>query len=149
MARVSVEQLLRAPVLLHGIQLGRPVDVVLDRDRRRALGLEIHCGDEARRFLPITVLRLGEAGIELASPLVLLEGRELTFYAERGSTLSGLRNAAVVDDGERIGTLADVELEPDGTIAEIVVSTESGRRRIAYGPGVVLVPPPRRVRAAS
>ena len=149
MARVSAEQLLRAPVLLHGIQLGRPVDVVLDRDRRRALGLEIHCGDESRRFLPITVVRLGDVGIELASPLLMLEGRELAFYTQRGSTLSPLRNAAVVVDGERVGSLADVELEADGTITEIVVSTENGRSRIPYGPRVVLVPPPGSVRAAS
>ncbi|HZB22401.1 MAG TPA: hypothetical protein VE444_01025 [Gaiellaceae bacterium] len=149
MARVYVEELLRAPVLLHGIQLGRPVDVVLDKDRRRVLGLEIHCGDESRRFLPITVLRLGEAGIELASPLVMLEGRELAFYTQRGSTLSALRNADVEVGGKRVGSLVDVQLDADGTISELVVRTEKGKRHLWYGPRVALLPRPGTVRAAS
>lgn len=149
MARVRVEELLGAPVLLRGIQLGRAVDVILDRDRRRALGFEIHCGDESRRFLPLPVVRLADARIELASPLVLLEARELAFYARSGSTLSTLRHSGVDVDGKPAGRLEDLVLDPDGTIAEIVVGTTSGLRRMQYGPGVLLVPERRSVRAAS
>jgi hypothetical protein len=136
-------------VLVHGIQLGRPVDVVLDKERRRALGLEIHCGDESRRFLPLSVLTLGEAGIEVASTLVILEAPELAFYTKRGSTLSELRNGDVVVGGRSVGRLEDLELDEDGAITHVVVSTAAGRRRLPYGPRVVLAPDGRSVRAAS
>lgn len=149
MARARVEELLGAPVLLHGIQLGRPVDVVLDKDLRRALGFEVRCGDESRRFLPLSVARRGERGIELASPLVLLESSELAFYTRRGATFSALRNVPVQVGGDRVGTLVDLVLDEDGAVVEVVVTTKTGRRRIAYGPMVVLGPARRSFRAAS
>ena len=46
MPGVSASELLRLPVRMHGIQLGHAVDVIFDRDRRRALGLEVLCGDD-------------------------------------------------------------------------------------------------------
>ena len=148
MARVNVEALLRAPVLLRGIRLGMPVDVIFDRDRRRAVGLEVHCGDESRRFLPWSVVRIAPGTIDVASPLVLIEEPQLAFYAKRGATLRALRRSRVLSHGTRVGTLADLVLDDDGTISDVVTITESGRETVAYGPQVELVPE-RSVRAAS
>ncbi len=50
------------PVRLHGIQLGRPVDLLLDPDTRRAVGLDLLCGDEVHRFLPVAVRQLPISG---------------------------------------------------------------------------------------
>jgi sporulation protein YlmC with PRC-barrel domain len=148
MARVNVEELLRAPVLLRGIRLGQPVDVIFDRERRRAVGLEVHCGDESRRFLPLSVVRIALGTIDVASPFVMIEEPELAFYAKRGATLSALRRANVLVHGRSVGKLADIVLDDDGMIRELVVLTESGRETIAYEPQVELVPE-RSVRAAS
>ena len=49
------EELLRLPVCFNGIELGRPVDVLLDRQASRAVGLEVVCGNDERRFLPLAV----------------------------------------------------------------------------------------------
>ena len=148
MARVNVEDLLRTPVLLRGIRLGQPIDVIFDRERTRAVGLEVHCGDESRRFLPLSVVHLGAESIEVASPLVLIEEPELAFYAKRGSTLSALRRAQVLADGTLVGALEDLVLDEDGTIRDVVARTDAGRTTIPYGPRVELVPE-RSVRAAS
>ena len=149
MAWVDVEELLGAPVLLHGIQLGRPVDVILDRSLRRALGLEIHCGDDSRRFVPLSVVRFSVRGIELASPLVMLEERELAFYTQRGSTLRALRHADVDVRGRFAGSLVDIAIDREGLITEVIVLTASGLERLSYGPDVVVEPDRRSVRAAS
>ena len=77
MSGVSAAQLLRLPVRVHGIELGRPVDIVLDREHTRALGFEVLCGDEERRFLPLAVATVRETELELRSSLGLLdEARE-------------------------------------------------------------------------
>ena len=52
--------LLRVPVLTRGIRLGEVENVLLDAEEPRILGLEIHCGDGARRFLPFSTARRGE-----------------------------------------------------------------------------------------
>lgn len=148
MARLNVEELLRAPVLLRGIRLGRPIDVIFDRERTRAVGLEVHCGDESRRFLPLSVVRIQDGSIEVASPLVMIEEPELAFYAKRGATLSSLRRARVLAHGTLVGTLEDIVLDEDGAILDLVVRSENGRVTVAYGPRVELVPE-RSVRAAS
>lgn len=46
MRGLSADELLRLPVRLHGIRLGRPVDLILDTGSMRALGLDVRCGDE-------------------------------------------------------------------------------------------------------
>ena len=43
---------LHLPVRLHGIQLGRPTDLLLDVESWHVLGFVVRCGDEAVRFLP-------------------------------------------------------------------------------------------------
>ena len=66
MSGVSAESLLRLPVRVRGIELGRPVDLVLDRERTRVLGFEVLCGDEERRFLPLAVATIRESELEVA-----------------------------------------------------------------------------------
>ena len=51
MREITGDELLALPVRLHGIQLGRPVDLLLDRDAQRIVGLDVLCGDEVHRFL--------------------------------------------------------------------------------------------------
>ena len=53
------DELLALPVRLHGIQLGRPIDLLLDRDARRAVGLDVFCGDEERAGRRQPVMQIG------------------------------------------------------------------------------------------
>jgi hypothetical protein len=145
----SVETLLRLPVRLRGIQLGRPVDLVLDRERRRGLGLEVMCGDEERRFLPLAVGQRSEDAIEVRSALVLLEERELAFYTDRGSTFTSLRGSQVLVGNEPVGIVEDVILAIDGSIETVRVATPDGPRDLALTADVVFGAPRRGVRAAS
>lgn len=148
MTALSAERLLRLPVRVRGIQLGRPTDLVLDRDRRRVLGVDVLCGDDARRFLPFSVATVGPDALDAPSPLVLLAEAELSFYTRRGSTFAGLRGKEVARRGVALGTLVDLELGADGAVTAAVVAAEGGTRRVELAPDVELAPP-RRVRAAS
>jgi sporulation protein YlmC with PRC-barrel domain len=145
----SVERLLRLPVRLRGIQLGRPVDLLLDRDGRRGLGLEVICGDDEHRFLPLAVGQVAADGIEVRSPLVLLAENELAFYTSRGSTFASLRGKEVLLCGEPVGTVEDLVLALDGSIETVVVATEDGPRELLFTADVTLGRPARHVRAAS
>jgi hypothetical protein len=51
-----------------GIELGRPVDLLIDRNRPRAVGFDVLCGDEAHRFLPFVVATFRDDAIEIDSP---------------------------------------------------------------------------------
>jgi sporulation protein YlmC with PRC-barrel domain len=137
--------LLALPVRHNGIDLGRAVDVLLDLDSGRALGLEVRCRDETRRFLPLGAARIESDATELASPLALLD--DVAFYRSRGTGLRELRGVTVARAGRALGALADVLLEDSGTIDSLLVETASGRRRVVLGPSVSLVGP-RRVSAA-
>ena len=59
--------LLRLPVRLRGIQLGRPVDLIIDRSGERVLGLDVLCGDEVHRFLPISAVTMHEDELAVSS----------------------------------------------------------------------------------
>ena len=87
--------LLSLPVRLHGIDLGRPVDLLLDREALRALGLDVLCGDEVHRFLPLPTVAVGAEALTIHSPLVLLEEDELDFYRSRAFALSSARTSIV------------------------------------------------------
>ena len=54
MKRRLAGELLRLPVRTRGIEIGRPVDVIVDPVRNRALGFDVLCRDEEHRFLPWT-----------------------------------------------------------------------------------------------
>jgi hypothetical protein len=94
-------ELLALPVRMHGIQLGRPVDALLDRHDDRLLGIELVCGDGARRFLPFAVARLRDDEIEVSSALALIDERELDFYRRNSRRLreAGLEDPWVDEDG--------------------------------------------------
>ena len=99
------EELLALPVRVRGIELGRPVDLLIDRKAPRAVGFEILCGDQAHRFLPFAVTTLKEDAIEIESPLVLLDFAQVGFYHEQATTLSELN-----------GDAGEVFVERDGSI---------------------------------
>jgi hypothetical protein len=119
------DELLALPVRLHGIQLGRPVDLLLDRDAQRAVGLDVLCGDEVHRFLPLPTAAVGRGEIRILSPLVLLEQRELDFYRSRTLALSRLRGGVVERNGRQLGQLRDVVVADDGRLTAAIVDEDS------------------------
>ena len=115
---------LALPVRMHGIDLGRTVELVVDLDVRRVLGFEVRCGDKTHRFLPLAAARVRDGEIAIGSPLILLD--ELAFYRGRGHGLGAVRGARVVSAGRDLGTLRDVVFDADGAIRELVVATPRG-----------------------
>ncbi|HEV7640845.1 MAG TPA: hypothetical protein VGO39_08270 [Gaiellaceae bacterium] len=84
----AVSELLSLPVRLHGIQLGKPVDALLDVHADRVLGFEVLCGDGARRFLPFSVARLQANEITLESALTLIDERNIDYYRRNSRRLA-------------------------------------------------------------
>ena len=118
------DELLRLPVRLHGLQLGRPVDLLLDPDAKRAVGLDLLCGDEVHRFLPLPTAAVGRDEIRILSPFVLLERHELDFYRSRALALGRLRGRPVERHGRRVGLLQDVVVAKDGQLVAAIVGNE-------------------------
>ena len=116
MRGLTGDELLRRPVRLRGIQLGRAVDVLLHPQEPQALGLVVLCGDERHRFLPLSAAEVLEDHVEAASPLVLLDLHDDSFYRREARPLSALRGTAV---GE--GALEDVVLDRAWRIVELVL----------------------------
>jgi sporulation protein YlmC with PRC-barrel domain len=145
---VPAEDLLRLPVRLRGIDLGYAVDVILDPQARRVLGLDVFCRDDSHRFLPLTAAEVGKDEIAVASALMLLAAEELAFYRKSASTLRLLRGALVQLNGENVGRLEDVTVSPDGTIAALIVNDGDGRRSYALEDALRINADPRRVSAA-
>lgn len=94
---VSARSLLERPVVLNGIKLGQPYDLVLDEESMRALGLEVVCEDEVHRFLPLPAARIRDDEIAVGSALLLLEERDMDFYRSRSRTFRALEEAGVED----------------------------------------------------
>jgi hypothetical protein len=86
----SAADLLLLPVRLHGIQLGRPVDVLVDPVVDRIVGFEVLCGDDAQRFLPFAVTDVRPDEIRVESALTLIDERDLEFYRRRSRRLTEL-----------------------------------------------------------
>jgi hypothetical protein len=82
MGVVLERELLRLPVTTNGIELGRTVAALVDRESR-VVGLELVCRDGARRFLPAGAAEIGATEIRVASALVFLDERELAWYRKR------------------------------------------------------------------
>jgi hypothetical protein len=118
------DELLGLPVRLHGIQLGRPVDLLLDTDAHRAVGLDLLCGDDVHRFLPLPTAAVSGKEIRILSPLVLLEQHELDFYRARTVELSRLRGCPVERHGRKVGLLQDVVVAGDGQLVAAIVDDE-------------------------
>jgi hypothetical protein len=126
MTEWSGEEVLGLPVRLHGLNLARPVDLLLDRDGLRVVGLDVLCGDDEHRFLPLPTAAIGDGALTIHSPLVLLEQDELDFYRARAFALSSLRGRAVTKRGKDVGKLRDVVFAPGGELLEVVL--QSGER---------------------
>src|SRR5437764_1191048 len=76
--------LLSLPVAFRSIDLGRPVDLVVDFAVRRVLALEVSCGDGALRLLPLRAARITSDELAVGSPLAVLDEAHASFYRERG-----------------------------------------------------------------
>jgi hypothetical protein len=124
----SATELLQLPVQLHGIRLGRPVDLLFDPTEWRALGFVVLCGDESRRFLVFAAAEVREEAIDLVSALVLLE--DVDFYRERSRSLRELLGRVVVGERRELGELRDLLLFPGGRVDALVVEQDGDRREL-------------------
>lgn len=135
---VSARALLGRPVLLMGIRLGRPTDVVLERESLRAVGLEVACGDDTLRFLPFPAARFEDGAVAVSSALQLLDEQSLAFYRGRGASFVGLRGRPVERRGTALGTFVDVLLDRDGSVVEVAVERGGARTLVAPGGGLTI-----------
>lgn len=133
------KDLLELPVRLHGIQLGRPIDLLLDRTQLKVVGLDIRCGDDIHRFLPLPTAALREDEIAIASPLVMLEEDELAFYRSRTLALTSLRGRPVQRRRREIGRLDDIVARSDGTVQELVVVAGGAATRVPFDESIRIV----------
>jgi hypothetical protein len=101
----AAADVLSLPVRMHGIQLGRPVEILLDRLTDRVIGFELRCGDGAHRFLPFAVANLRADEIVVGSALALIDERELDFYRRQARRLPEL-------------SFAEPWIDDDGTVRE-------------------------------
>ena len=106
MNSVSAGELIRLPVKTSGIEIGRPVDLIVDPVRNRVLGFDVLCRDESHRFLPLTAAVVDDGQIVVASALVLLAEDQLDFYRARARSLREL-----VRDLDDVSVAADGALE--------------------------------------
>jgi hypothetical protein len=132
MRAIRADELLALPIRLHGIQLGHPVDLLLDRDELRVLGLDVLCGDEIHRFLPLPTAAIKDEELTISSPLLLLEEDELAFYQARAFALESLRGCPVDRDGRPAGTLKDIVVGPSGVLTEVIVEANGEEQRLPF-----------------
>jgi hypothetical protein len=124
---LSADALLHLPVRLHGIDVGRPVDVIMAPGLDRALGLDVLCGDAAHRFLPLSAASIDAKEIRLRSALTLVE--DASFYLRRGAGYRAALGHAIVRNGQQLGVLRDLVLGTDGSVTELVVESPDGAMR--------------------
>lgn len=124
----SATQLLQLPVQLHGIRLGRTVDLLLAPTDWRALGFVVLCGDASQRFLVHATAEAREAEIAVPSALLLLESVE--FYRARSRSFRGLLGSVVACEGREVGELRDLLVGPDGLVDSLVVEQGETRREL-------------------
>lgn len=127
MRGLSADALLHLPVRLNGIDIGRPVDVILAPELDRALGLDVLCGDSAHRFLPLGAASIARDEIALSSALTLVE--DPSFYLRKGAAYRGLRGQTLTRGGHPLGVLRDLLLAKDGSVEELVVEGPDGTTR--------------------
>jgi hypothetical protein len=122
---------LQLPVRLHGIQLGRPTDIILDTSGWQAIGFVVLCGDESTRFLPYAACQRTDEEIRVASALMLLE--DVAFYEKRGVSFRSLLDGEVVGGG----VLQDVTLAAGGFVEDLVVERDGTLQRIPAAGAVI------------
>lgn len=135
MTHLTGEELLRLPVRVQGVRLGRSVDVLLHPTDPRALGVDVLCRDERHRFLPLAAATVGPRAIEVSSALVLLDLGDDSVYRLEARPLSRLRGTTVAGDA----SLQDLVLGHRWAIVELVVDAGDGTKRVPLD-GVVLSP---------
>ena len=136
MESLSAAAALQLPVQLHGIQLGRPTDLLFDADIRHAVGYVVHCGDGSQRFLPYAASQTSEHEVAVASALMLLE--DVAFYAKRSVSFRSLLGGEVERNRRQAGILRDVYITRDGKVVEFELDRGGSRRRVpASGTSVV------------
>ncbi len=134
-ARAATD-LLALPVRDRDIELGRPVDLLLEVGARRALGLEVRCRDDVHRFLPLAAAGIQRDAISVGSSLVLLD--DLAFYRARGVSLRSLRGTPVRRAGTYVGTLEDVLLGEGGAVQALRLGTGAGAVHVPLASDVEL-----------
>ena len=137
--RLGVD-VLRLPVRMRGIDIARAVDLSLDADTLRLVGIEVQCGDEVRRFLPCAAATIGGGEVSIDSALLLVDSADAAFYRGRTRSLRSLRGSAVERSARPVGTLADLVFRPDHSVAEVVVDAEDGRRRLPFDESLTIRP---------
>jgi uncharacterized protein YrrD len=134
---LSGDALLALPVRLHGIELGRPVDVLLDREALRVVGVDVLCGDGVHRFLPLPTAAIADGALTIHSPLVLLEEDQLAFYRSRSFTRASMKRNIVMRKGRELGAIRDVIFGRDGRLLAVVIA---GGERIPYDRSLAFAP---------
>jgi|SRR5581483_2049408 len=124
MGSLSAAASLQLRIELHGIQLGRPTDLLLDTEAWQVVGFVVHCGDESVRFLPYAAAQTSETEIAVGSALLLLE--DLDFYAKRSVSFRSLLGGEVA----RGGVLRDLYIGAGGAVTELEVEREGVLRRV-------------------
>jgi hypothetical protein len=143
-APLSASAMLHLPVNLHGIQLGRPVDLLLETDTWHAIGYVVRCGDESHRFLPLAASQTSQEEIRVASALMLLE--DVGFYRTRGTSYRSLLGGEVQRNGRAAGRLRDLVLS-GGQVVELELD-RGGEDGVARVPATGSVVVPSRASAA-
>lgn len=124
MGSLSAAALLRVPVRVHGVQLGRPTDLLVDVESWHVLGFVVRCGDEAVRFLPWAASQPSEAEIAVGSALLLLE--DVVFYEKRSVSFRSLLGGELPVGG----VLRDVLIGDRGAVSELEIERDGARRRM-------------------
>lgn len=128
MGSLSAADLVGIPVRLHGILLGRPIDLMLDASARRVLGFVVESGDDLPRFLPFAASQPGEDAIAVASALMLLD--DVAFYRKHGVSFRSLLGIRIERENTFVGTLIDMHLNPAGDVVELEVDNDGANTRI-------------------
>jgi hypothetical protein len=123
MGSLSAAGSLLLPVQLRGIQLGRPIDLLLDLDHWNVLGFVVLCGDESRRFLPLAASQVLDREIAVGSALMLLEDAGVD--ERRGVSFRTLLGTPVAG-----GRVRDAWFTSGGAVAELEVEIDGDRRRV-------------------
>jgi hypothetical protein len=137
-ASLPAEQLLRFPVRLDGMDVGRAVDLIIDPRQGRAVGLDILCRDDVHRFLPLAAAEVDGEEIRLSSAFALMDDAGFEFYRGRTSSLRTLKGTHVARAGKDLGALRDVVVSAEGAIEAFVVQSAEGTRNVPVEPAISL-----------
>jgi hypothetical protein len=132
------EQLLRFPVRLNGLDVGRAVDLIIDPAHGRALGIDVLCRDEVHRFLPLAAAEVDDKEIRLSSPFALVDDTGFDFYRDRTSSLRSLKGRHVERRGRDLGELQDVLVSNEGEIEAFLVQSGDDSAEVPLDPEVSL-----------